>query len=490
MKHPELLVCLLFVVGRVIGRASVSVQDSSPIEDDSPYEIEDIIAEESETAVKTLEPQEQLSEEDAEATPQTRVLYNGNQLWKTIVDSVDKMQILLKLRDENDISTWGGNTTSIDILVKPGSLEKVATTLSNYNIRYEILIDDLQRAIDEENPPVDTSETVDRQGHRLTWNSYHRMDDVLDYLQFAATTYPDLVTLKTIGNSVQGRPIKLVKISNGNPGNKAIWVDGGIHAREWITPATVTYIINYLTLKFESEPDYVQNIDWYIVPVANPDGYEYSHTVDRLWRKNRARSGQCSGTDLNRNFGYKWGGQGSSKNPCSETYGGYSAFSEPETAAIQRFIKAPTYQNGDKNGSPYCTKPNRMILSRQAPLLSGRLTSPSTLTASTSYTRGGYNRVVPPDYKDLEVVATKAAAAIRSAGGPAYTVGPAANTLYPASGGSDDWAKGTMRMKYAYTIELRDNGRYGFVLPSSYINPTAQEALAALRVIAEAAAKA
>lgn len=73
-------------------------------------------------------------------------------------------------------------------------------------------------------------------------------------------------------------------------------------------------------------------------------------------------------------------------------------------------------------------------------------------------------------------------------GGPQYTVGPAANTLYPASGGSDDWAKGQAGFKYAYTIELRDNGRYGFVLPATQIQPTATEALAAVRVIADAAA--
>ncbi|KAJ8927854.1 hypothetical protein NQ314_019656 [Rhamnusium bicolor] len=95
----------------------------------------------------------------------------------------------------------------------------------------------------------------------------------------------------------------VLKISNGNAENKAVWVDGGIHAREWISPATVTYIINQFVSNFESEPKYIQNIDWYIAPLLNPDGYEYTHTIDRLWRKNRARSGQCAGTDLNRNFG-------------------------------------------------------------------------------------------------------------------------------------------------------------------------------------------
>lgn len=78
--------------------------------------------------------------------------------------------------------------------------------------------------------------------------------------------------------------------------------------------------------------------------------------------------------------------------------------------------------------------------------------------------------------------------AIRQTSGAYYTVGSAAMTLYPASGGSDDWAKGIANIKYAYTIELRDTGAYGFVLPASYIYPTAQEALAALTTIASTAA--
>lgn len=81
------------------------------------------------------------------------------------------------------------------------------------------------------------------------------------------------------------------------------------------------------------------------------------------------------------------------------------------------------------------------------------------------------------------------AAAIRSAGGPSYTVGAAANTLYPASGGSDDWAKGSAKVKYSYTLELRDTGRHGFVLPAQYIVPAAKDAYAALDVLAKELSK-
>lgn len=100
----------------------------------------------------------------------------------------------------------------------------------------------------------------------------------------------------------------------------------------------------------------------------------------------------------------------------------------------------------------------------------------------------GYDERLPPDYLDLDTAGRQAAAAMKKAGGDntVYTVGNSAITLYPAAGGSDDWAKALLKIKYAYTIELRDTGRYGFILPARYIIPTCKEALAAVQVITEA----
>lgn len=174
------------------------------------------------------------------------------------------------------------------------------------------------------------------------------------------------------------------RISNGNPRNKAIWIDGGIHAREWISPASVTYFVNDLIEKWDDQPAHIRNVNWYVLPVHNPDGYEYSHRSDRLWRKNRGGAGSCFGVDLNRNYGYKWGGKGTSRNPCQEIFAGRAGFSEPETAAVKRFF--------DSN--------------------QGKFSAFLTFHSYGQYILHpwGYDDVVPPDYKDLDRVGKEAAA--------------------------------------------------------------------------------
>jgi len=83
------------------------------------------------------------------------------------------------------------------------------------------------------------------------------------------------------------------------------------YSREWISPAAVTYVIDHLVANWDSETLDMKAIDWYFLPVMNPDGYAYTHNGDRLWRKNKRRHTNrfCTGVDLNRNYGHKWGGK-------------------------------------------------------------------------------------------------------------------------------------------------------------------------------------
>ncbi|CAK9827357.1 Carboxypeptidase B [Anthophora retusa] len=434
-----------------------------------------------------------------------KITYDGAQVWRVQGTENQKdlvSNVTMDFQEAGLLSLWVGNDTAVDIMVRPEEIPRVSRYLRQKDLQYRVVIEDLQRAIDEENPTLsqqEMEELVGRKaryawwqgvpvrvpfrysrprpvrypvasvlggggpwrfrGHRMEWSSYHRLEDIHGYLDFLAETFPSVCSVVSIGNSVEGRALKVLRISNGKPDAPALWIDGGIHAREWISPAAVTWVINELVENSDS-----LEADYYILPVANPDGYEYTFTRDRLWRKNRKRSvgSLCTGVDLNRNFGYRWGGMGTSKDPCREIYAGSGPFSEPETNAIRNFFEASA-----ANFKAYLTfhSYGQYILYPW-----------------------GYDKRVPPDYADLERVGRQVATAMRKAGGAnsAYTVGNSATTLYAASGGSDDWAKAILKMKYTYTIELRDTGMHGFVLPARYIIPTAKEALAAIMVVTEA----
>lgn len=89
-----------------------------------------------------------------------------------------------------------------------------------------------------------------------------------------------------------------------------------------------------------------RSVDWHIVPITNPDGFAYTHEVNRNWRKTRSVvSLTCFGVDANRNWAYSWlqkdefGNEGASRAPCSDTFAGAYAFSESEILAIHNYLE-------------------------------------------------------------------------------------------------------------------------------------------------------
>lgn len=139
----------------------------------------------------------------------------------------------------------------------------------------------------------------------------------------------------------ENRDIWVVNISNpptnlaGDSSLPTVVVDCGIHAREWVSPAFCQHLINELLATSGSAESWKNSVNWVIYPLLNPDGYSFSWSDDRMWRKNRrVNSGtSCVGVDLNRNYDAKWNTFGSSSNPCHQTYHGTSSFSEPESTA-------------------------------------------------------------------------------------------------------------------------------------------------------------
>ncbi|KAL3067726.1 hypothetical protein OYC64_022073 [Pagothenia borchgrevinki] len=126
-------------------------------------------------------------------------------------------------------------------------------------------------------------------------------------------------------------------------------MDCGIHAREWITPAFCQYFVREILQAYKTDPKMqamMTNMDFYVTPVLNIDGYIHSwkDNTTRLWRKNRSPGPlncTCYGTDLNRNFNANWGTLGVSFDCCDPTFCGTKPVSEPEAQAVTYFRRKP-----------------------------------------------------------------------------------------------------------------------------------------------------
>ena len=154
-------------------------------------------------------------------------------------------------------------------MVAPHKLPEFYEAMAQINIPYQIYIDNVQELIDT-TTPFSPSKKFD-------FNSYHNLDVIYERLDELATQYPN-VQVVVAGKTYEGREIKGVKLSfkANNPG---IFIEGGIHANEWISPATVMYILEQLlTSKDAKVRTLARNHDWYIIPSFNPDGYVYTHT--------------------------------------------------------------------------------------------------------------------------------------------------------------------------------------------------------------------
>ncbi|MFN8176669.1 MAG: M14 family zinc carboxypeptidase [bacterium] len=178
---------------------------------------------------------------------------------------------------------------------------------------------------------------------------YYTYTEAAAKLQAIATAYPAITQLTSLGNSLEGRPIWALKISDNasvDEDEPEVLVMGNHHAREAISVIIPLALADSLTMRYGTNPQYTQWVDTreiWIVPTVNPDGLTYSETTLYMWRKNRRNNGSGQfGVDINRNYDYQWGHDdiGSSPLTSDETYRGASPASEPETNAIQAFANS------------------------------------------------------------------------------------------------------------------------------------------------------
>jgi hypothetical protein len=182
-------------------------------------------------------------------------------------------------------------------------------------------------------------------------SAYHDYAEMVAVLQQAEADHGAIFELFSLGTSYEGRTIWAGKISDNVATDEAepeVLFTHHQHAREHLTVEMALYTLAMLTDEYGVDSqvtDLVDNREIWMVFDMNPDGGEYDIATGtyRSWRKNRQPNSGSSyvGTDLNRNWGYRWGCcGGSSGSTSSETYRGPSAFSAPETQVVRNFVNS------------------------------------------------------------------------------------------------------------------------------------------------------
>lgn len=372
--------------------------------------------------------------------------------------------VAVELRTRDDVRTmqsigadqWSHHIVAgvpTDFLVSPGQLALLEETGLGYRVRVE----DIQAMIDAENARLNGGAA------RAWFDDFKDLAAINDYLDTLAGARPDIASTFDVGQTIEGRTVRALRIANdafGEHGCKpAILFNGCQHAREWIAPMVAMYAADQLVTLHGVDPEITALVDRaeiIIVPVVNADGYEYTWTSQRLWRKNRRDNGNGSfGVDLNRNWGYEWGhDNGSSGGTGSQTYRGTAPFSEPETRIVRD-------------------------LALSLPRLAAQVDLHSY--GQLLLAPWGYSPDPPPDHETFQLLGGQLQQIIEQVHGRTYTHGPCYHALYPISGGEGDWFWGD-RAVHNFLIELRGTN---FVLPPEEIIPNSEEIFPALIHFAE-----
>ncbi|CAI5758532.1 unnamed protein product [Candida verbasci] len=374
---------------------------------------------------------------------------------------------------------WGNSNIqkTLDIQIDEENLIRL---IERYpTIDYKIIIDDLSQKIYETYPRLQNSAEVFNAGDihaatELFFKEYRSYETINSWLDLLESSYPQVLKIEEIGQTYEHRKYKVVHFAAPNDNGdinhqerKTIVITGGVHAREWISVSSVLYTIYQLLNFYVDNPNskILKNLDFLFIPISNPDGYAYTWSTDRLWRKNRQETTvpKCFGIDIDHSYDYHW--TKSSDWACGDEYSGEVPFEAFESKIWEHYLNNT---NNAKNHKIY----GYIDLHSY----SQEILYPYAYSCDQQ----------PRDEENLVELAWGIAKAIRLQSGTNYNVEPACidkdADLLPdlGSGTSLDYMYHN-RAYWAYQLKLRDSGSHGFLLPSKYIEPVGLEVFAALK---------
>lgn len=282
-------------------------------------------------------------------------------LVRVTVDSAEQAAYLMSSFDE----THNHGHDEIELLLWPGDLAR----LDAMGADYEVVIEDLAAfdAAQAAGPkPLQVLPGPNRTNYRV-------LEDYNDEMKKLAKKNPGLVKLfKLKRPSLEGRTIFGIEIAanvkaSATDGRPTFYMDGIHHAREWPAAEYTILFAHHLAENYGKDKkitSLLRKVRVILVPIQNPDGFDYSRQspaqnsflgagngFEGYWRKNRRsltgitvpelqKNPDAYGVDPNRNYAYLWGDNqgGSSGVPLNQTYRGEAPFSEPESANVRDLI--------------------------------------------------------------------------------------------------------------------------------------------------------
>ncbi|KAG7191341.1 putative metallocarboxypeptidase ecm14 [Scheffersomyces spartinae] len=399
------------------------------------------------------------------------------------------------VREASAYRLWSkseGSKLFIDIEMEQDALPELISSFQN--LPYKVIIEDLAQSVFESYPDkqerkmrATTEKEINEPTYQITediiriskeegfhaaseifFKDYRPLETIQAWLDLLVQAYPELVERQYLGATPEGRKYDHIHIRSPNGEHKdkrTILITGGTHAREWISVSTSLYAIYEMVNFYSQYPglDAALRLDFIIAPLMNPDGYAYTWSNDRLWRKNRQPTefSGCVGIDIDHSFDFHW--THSSDWACGEDYSGEYAFEAKESWLWYQHMNTTKFHHniwGYVDLHSY----------------SQDILYPYAYSCDDQ----------PRDEENLIELAYGIAKAIRQHSGVYYDVLPACidrdSDLIP------DLGAGTAldyMYKYgaiwAFQLKLRDSGNHGFLLPAKYIEPVGLETWEGIR---------
>ncbi|CAG9942145.1 unnamed protein product [Clonostachys rosea f. rosea IK726] len=413
------------------------------------------------------------------------------------ITSPSEEAALSKATDRLFLDVWAFNHDFVDIRLHSDEVAPLISLLPrSLQLSYSTLVTDLAAAVYESVPSRNSERSITLEGvhadlsvrpgagDNVFFQDYRSLSVIIRWMQLLEVMFPAFVEYTKIGQSWEGRDIPALRVgvsgqSSSSSPRKTIVITGGLHGREWISTSTVNYLAWSFITSFGKEPMITKllvEFDIVFIPVVNPDGFEYTWNVDRLWRKSRQQTGlrYCRGMDLDHAFGYEWDSARHQTDPCSESYGGEQPFQAVEAEKLAHWARNQTLHNVN------------FVSFIDLHSYSQQVLFPYAYSCA----------IEPPNIENLTELAAGIAKSIRLASGESYSVASACEgavsdekdgktdfeqRIESGGGSAIDWFYHEMKAHFSYQIKLRDTGSYGFLLPREHIVPTGEEIFSAMK---------